>query len=377
MTLSSCGEATPISSAPYDDGVSPRIVYLHIGPPKTGTTYVQDVLWRNRSLLERRGLTFPGSRPVDHFHAALDLRGVAFGGHANPAVDGAWRRLTAQTASVSTPKVVVSHEMFAGADEDQIARAVHDLEPAKVHVVYGARDLARQLPAVWQESLKNRRTRTYGQFLANALSDESADHQRGFWRSQHPVETLGRWSRHVERDHIHLVTFPQRGASPSTLWERFCTALGVDAAGFDLDVARSNTSMSPLEAEVLRRLNTMLPGELEWPAYERMVKRWFNQLVEQGGSDGRLPVPRRYQPVVQTEAERIVADLAGAGYDIVGQLDELLPAESSFGPLPQPGADEVADGAVRLLGRALVEVAEGRPRRRSLADSLPQRRGHR
>jgi hypothetical protein len=352
------------------------MVYLHIGPPKTGTTYIQDVLWRNRSLLERRGLTFPGSRPVDHFHAALDLRGVAFGGHANPAVDGAWGRLVDRVAGASTPKVVVSHEMFAGADEDEIARAVHDLEPATVHVIYGARDLARQLPAVWQESLKNRRTRTYHQFLANALSEESSDHQRGFWRSQHPVETLGRWSRHVEPASIHVVTLPQGGAPPGTLWQRFCTALGVDPSGLDLDVARSNTSMSPLEAEVLRRLNTVLPKELAWPAYERMVKRWFNQLVEQDRSNTQLPVPRRYQPVVQAEAQRIVADLSDAGYDIVGQLEELLPAESSFAPLPQPSPDEVADGAVRLLGRALGEVAESRPRR-ALAAALPQRRGHR
>jgi hypothetical protein len=107
-----------------------------------------------------------------------------------------------------------------------------------------------------------------------------------------------------------------------------------------------------------------------------MVKRWFNQLVEQDRSNTQLPVPRRYQPVVQAEAQRIVADLSDAGYDVVGQLEELLPAESSFAPLPQPSPDEVADGAVRLLGRALGEVAESRPRR-ALAAALPQRRGHR
>ncbi|MEJ7689550.1 MAG: hypothetical protein WKF76_03465 [Nocardioidaceae bacterium] len=72
---------------------------------------------------------------------------------------------------------MVSHEVLAAATSEQISRALASLAPADVHVVYGARDLARQLPAVWQESLKNRRTRPYRQFLddrAQATSPAAA-----------------------------------------------------------------------------------------------------------------------------------------------------------------------------------------------------------
>jgi hypothetical protein len=31
-------------------------VFLHIGAPKTGTTYLQDVLWSNKAELSRRGV---------------------------------------------------------------------------------------------------------------------------------------------------------------------------------------------------------------------------------------------------------------------------------------------------------------------------------
>ncbi|MEP6666044.1 MAG: hypothetical protein ABJA81_06310, partial [Nocardioidaceae bacterium] len=256
-------------------------VYLHIGPPKTGTTYLQDVLWRNRRRLAKQGVGLPGSGQSDHFHAALDLRGIAFGGHNNPAVDGAWARLAGKAAGASSSKTVISHELFAGADDEQISTAVATLAPSAVHVVYGARDLARQLPAVWQESLKNRRSGRYGKFVTTALGQDGTGSDAAFWRSQDAVETLGRWSRHIPADHVHVITLPQAGAPSSILWERFCKALDIDPVGYDLEVARINSSLTVVEAEVLRRLNKALPGDLDWPSYERIVKHRFNLLAEE------------------------------------------------------------------------------------------------
>jgi hypothetical protein len=51
-------------------------VYLHIGEPKTGTTYIQKTLWTNRRRLARNGLFYPASKDTDHWAAAQDLRGI-------------------------------------------------------------------------------------------------------------------------------------------------------------------------------------------------------------------------------------------------------------------------------------------------------------
>ena len=53
-------------------------VYLHIGAPKTGTTYMQDRLMLNQAQLAEHGVTIPTkNRFIDadlfHFRAALDL----------------------------------------------------------------------------------------------------------------------------------------------------------------------------------------------------------------------------------------------------------------------------------------------------------------
>jgi hypothetical protein len=356
---------------------SERAVYVHIGPAKTGTTYLQDVLWRNRDRLDEQGLRFPGRGPIAHFHAALDLRDIKFGGHDDPRVAGAWDRLAGKVREQPSA-AIVTHEILAGADDDQIARVGRDLAGREIHVVYGARDLARQLPAVWQESLKNRRWRRFDAFLATVLRPGSQDDPgpRGFWRAQDTVATLRRWSPIA--DQVHVVTLPQSGAAPDTLWQRFAAALDVDPDGFDLDVARSNASLSARDAELLRRLNRTLPDDLEWPQYDRLVKRRFNRAANKGSAGERVRVPADLAGEVRARAEATRTALAESGYHIVGDLDDLLPVDSSFEDTRPPSV-EVPDREVDALAAEVLAEAgrsESAPTRkaRSLLARLRARR---
>jgi hypothetical protein len=344
---------------------------MHIGPAKTGTTYLQDVLWRNRDRLAAQGLRFPGSGPIAHFHAALDLRDIKFGGHDDPDIAGSWDRLVEQVTQ-SPSAAVVTHEILAGADDRQIARVGRDLAGREIHVVYGARDLARQLPAVWQESLKNRRWRRFDVYLSAVLRPGAEDQPapRGFWRAQDAVATLRRWSAIAH--HVHVVTLPQSGAPPDTLWRRFATALDLDPDGFDLDVARSNASLSAHDAELLRRLNRALPKDLEWPEYDRLVKRRFNRAANRGSDGQRVRVPAARANEVRRRSETARAALAEAGYDIVGDLDDLLPDESSFDDapkvrvqVPDREVDALAGEVLAEAGRS--EISVGRKARSALA----------
>ncbi len=336
----------------------PPAVYLHVGPPKTGTTFIQDVLWLNRDTLAKRGLAVPGARLVDHFHAALDLRAISFGGHDDPAVPGSWDRLAAKARSTEHSSVI-THEVLAGANEEQVGRAVESLAPAEVHVVYGARDLARQLPAVWQEGLKNRRTRSFARFLDITL-DPAAPPDRGFWRSQQPLAVLARWAQHVSADRIHVVTLPPTTVSGGQLlWQRFCSAVGVDGSGLDLEVARSNASLSVVWSEVLRQLNSQLPDDLDWPTYERTVKRRFNLLADSQTGGRRQKVPLRHREAVLSHAEAIITGLRNASYDVIGDLTDLRPGDEGFGKAAPAASAKVAQAAVSLLAEILPETERG------------------
>ena len=67
-------------------------VLLHVGTPKTGTSYLQDVLFRNRPELAEAGVLYPADRFDAHFLAALDLMRLPWGGLETQA-EGAWGEL--------------------------------------------------------------------------------------------------------------------------------------------------------------------------------------------------------------------------------------------------------------------------------------------
>ena len=136
----------------------PRRVLVHVGAPKTGTSYVQDVLFLNRESLAGQGILYPAERFDEHFLAALDLMELHWGGLETQAV-GAWDRLAEQVRSWPGTSIV-SHEILATASRQQVRRALDSFGDAEVHVVLSARDLVRQIPAEWQENVKHRRTVT-------------------------------------------------------------------------------------------------------------------------------------------------------------------------------------------------------------------------
>ena len=148
-----------------------RVVYLHVGAPKTGTTYLQDRLGLNARSLAEHGVHVPTGSPLvspalSQFRAALDLLGQDWGGAPGHA-QGAWEALVKKIRRRSGT-VIVSHEILAPAPPEAVARAMADLGEGgdtEVHVVYSARDLARQLPAAWQESVKQGRKWSYRRFL--------------------------------------------------------------------------------------------------------------------------------------------------------------------------------------------------------------------
>jgi hypothetical protein len=332
-------------------------VFVHVGPPKTGTTYLQSVLWRNRERLQQTGIHVPLQAPVKHFHAALDLREMPFNGWDNPAVPGSWTRLVDATRLAPTERVLITHELFVGATAAQVGRLVDDLAPADVHVVYGARDLARQLPAVWQETVKNKSGQRFDDFLDRIVAqwERGEVEKTGFWRGQHAVAALRRWESHVPAERIHVVTLPHSGAPPTTLWERFCAVLGIDPEGFDLDIDRSNPSLSSEETEVLRLVNRALPDDVTWPMYDRRIKRRFNQRANAGSVGTPLRVPAELRDRLTEFAADLKRRLASSGYDIVGDLDDLDPPESVFHTAAPREGDEITATAAGMLAELLMD----------------------
>ena len=350
-------------------------VFVHIGAPKTGTTYLQDVLWSNRSALSRRGVLYWGHGPSAHFYAAQDLRGRYFRGHKNPQVHGAWDRLARAARDWSGSTVLISHEILAGCDPDEAERAVASLEPHETHVVYTARDLARQIPAMWQESVKNGRVMPYRRYLQTLQRERPELVGRIFWRTQDVVEVLERWGAAVPPERMHVVTLPSHRTDSGLLWQRFCTATGLDPHRLDSagGAGDGNVSLGLAEAELLRRLNQRLGGDLSWPEHEALLKNFLARSVLTARPDApRTGIPAADRDWVLEHSHAQVTTLRERGYDVVGSLDELVPDFTDHPDTsPDPVTDDVLATAVDALAVLLTEhVGSRRARLRTRARRL-------
>src|SRR6478735_3615964 len=212
-----------------------RKVILHVGTPKTGTSYLQDVLFKNKRLLGEHGILYAADRFDAHFLAALDLMRLPWGGLEREAV-GAWDAL-ARRVRAWDGTAIISHEILATASRAQVGRALESLghgDGVEVHVVLSVRDLVRQIPAEWQENIKHRRTLSYAQFLEQIQDPDRASRIGSwFWGVQEVPDILDRWGHDLPPERLHVVTVPAAGGPPTLLWERFSRVLGLD--GIDLD----------------------------------------------------------------------------------------------------------------------------------------------
>ncbi len=342
-------------------------VFWHIGAPKSGTTYLQELLWNNREALRDSGVLYPGPEWHDHVYAALSLRNVTMKGHVNPDVPGSWARLVAHIRDWDGPAAVIDQELFSPAGPKQIARGMAMLDFADVHVVYTLRDMARVLPAAWQEWAKNREVESFHEYLGlvreavDVLPDLSSAGRvaRLFWGLHDTEAILTRWSATLPPERVHVITVPQSGAPPNLLWDRFASVIGLDGRHRELAGASANTSLAAAEAAVLHRFNNAVGGEqYPWPVYDYFVKhRLAPELATRKGPAITLP-PEYYEWAV--EWSRRDAEFVGeSGYHVVGDVDELLAAPQRSGVEPD-SADpaEVADAAIAgmaVLARQLAD----------------------
>jgi hypothetical protein len=350
---------SPSGPSGGSSGGSPR-VFLHIGEPKTGTTFLQQVMWRNRSELAAQGVVLPGHHPQDHYRASQDLRGIPKLA-SDPA--GSWTGewdILARQARQAPGVAVISHELFSAADPEQADRAVRSLQPAQVHIVLTVRDIATLLPAEWQETVKHRNARGWEDWLEDVIDRESSSADRRqfwFWRVHDTLGVLGIWSRLLPPEQVHVITTPVRGSDNALLWERFAALLGVDPGGVDLTRARPNASLGMAEVEFLRRLNQVLPDEIpDWFYMWNVKEAVAHQALAARPRGSRLILPADRDAWAKEQAETLIAGLNDSRYDLVGALDELRPRADTqpyASPAGQP-AEQVLDAAVAAASALVV-----------------------
>ena len=357
-----------------------RRVLLHVGTPKTGTSYLQDVLFHNRESLAEQGVHYFADRFDAHFLAALDLMDLPWGGIEEEAT-GAWDALAEKVRSVQNGTVIISHEILASASWQQAKHALDSLGDSEIHIMLSARDLARQIPAEWQENVKHRSVVTYAEFLEE-IRDPAREGRIGswFWGVQELPDILDRWTQGIAPERVHLITVPPPGSSSSLLWERFSTAFGLDDLTIDFEgIDRGNPSLGVPEAALLREINMAVVPVLEPADYRPFVREFLaHRTLAKRRDSARLALSPSILPWVESLSESWVKALSGRGYDVVGGLDELLvPADLADKPFVDPdtiSSREVLDAGVATIDALLQEAIRLRKSEARLEDEVGELR---
>ncbi len=348
------------------------VVFLHIGPMKTGTTYLQAVMIANKRQLADAGILFPGDIWARQVRAVQDVLRLQ---RREPVVrqkaPGAWRRLVAEIEAHDGVSVV-SMEFLSFARRRHVRRIMASLEFAEVHVVVTVRDAALVIPSLWQSDVRNGQRTSWPRFLRGVRKNAGwqswlrrlpRDHSYHAFRDAQDIGRILRiWAAAVPATRLHVVTVPRPGGAPEVLWDRFATVVGAPPGSCPEPPAQDNASLGYESAELLRRVNVRL-GHVQPSDYDTAMKDHLalKVLGRRAAVETRPRLDAKTSRIAADWNARVATHIAASGATVTGDLADLsttVPADAPSGPSPEPetpvmlaAAADAVVGMQRLLRR--------------------------
>lgn len=349
---------------------------FYIGPPKTGTTSLQEAAKAARAELYELGVYYPGTgrnhrAAITSFMGQRDPLAKKVGGRAmapgskNAAAQriepkARWRKLMEDIESEPSKRVLISHEYAAGASDDEANRWVEELGTDRAHIVITLRPLWAVFVSRWIETLKSGISEPLSDWLERYYdpSDHSIDPRPLRYLDQGAL--VERWAAAAGPENVTVIVVDK--SHQDILMSSFEQMLGLpdrtltDAVSGGL---RTNRSMSKPEAELIRELNEVAyqPDTTSWPLYLDVVKLGaVTRLLRSrtpGPSEPRVQLPHWAVERAVRDSNDIADRIAASGVRVVGDLDYLRsepPARQDDEPV---GEDVMHHIAVEALAGAL------------------------
>lgn len=349
---------------PAEELVLPdRVVLLHIGPHKTGTTAIQSAFHNRRKQLLAQDTRYAGKLRQVYREARTIAGGDNVPGRRSLDMK-VWNALVDEVVTAKQPRVVVSSEAFAGADGDVAARVVRELGKGRnLHVVVTLRPLAKILPSQWQQFVQNGRRTSYDKWLAEVLNVKADERIGTFWRRHDHGALVRRWAAAAGPGNLSVVVVDER--ERTMLMRTFEQLLALAPGTLEPKPSDSNRSMTMAEIELIRQLNLVVHDE-PW------AKQTYALVMKDGVADsivlGRRPEPDEEPITTPRWALEKAAEIAGesagvirsCGVRVIGDLDSIaaMPGQSAVRPegakrpdsLPMEAAALAVIGALRGAG---------------------------
>lgn len=341
--------------------MSRRKAFLHVGVPGAGGALLDAVLLENKDTLLDQGVAHPAHTAEEMFRAALEIRhDHKAWGYKRREVEGAWAGIYRRAAK-HRGTVVVGQELLAGATPAQIALLVDGLAGFEVHVVLTTRDPASQVVAGWAASVESGRSVSFPKFCRRVL-DPTREHEQAqeFWDDQDLGDILDRWEAVVSSpEHVHVVVLSHdEAAQRAALLSAFGEIAGFDPACLPVTDELLANSVDRAGVEVTRTVNRAIDAHGDGRARRAVLRRHLPEgMVVASGSPGWVPADLHDE--VGELAEAWATRIGSCGYDVHGDVSDLLPLRPEESALPRQdvSTEERLEMTTEALAEMLVEVA--------------------
>ena len=322
--------------------MSTQPLYIHIGAPKTGTTFLQKVLTENRNLLLERGILYPGAHLRGYGHH--DIAFLLSGGYPDWAIpqsrslEELIAALKVEAADHAGPVLLSSENFYLYPDPEKLLKLLSDAALLKnrhpVVIVY----LRRQDDA--HESWYNQTVKAQGY---THTAQKSVESFFGLWDYRAELE---RWESVFGQQNLLVRPYEKSQFVGGSLLSDFAKQINLSLDGVIVSSAQVNTGLSRDILEFQRLVNTL---PLDYPERRRFHRELIELTARTAGSGLFAEAPVLNLAVRQAILERYAEGNAQVAERYLGnsQLFTEKPQEYT-GATTNPGL--TTEKLARIMG---------------------------
>lgn len=244
---------------------------IHIGPPKTGTSALQDACSQASASMLEQGVRYAGIE----LRQAMPARAVTglptLGGRGQVPPIRWWNELLREMDEAREPRVFYSSEVFAEAGDEAIRRIAADVGPG-IQVLVTLRPIDAILASQWQQTVQHGAEFSIDDYLRRVVGD--ADHPP---EDPKPLrvfrhgDLVERWAAVVGTGRVTVLIFDRR--DPAFLLRNAEALLALRPGTLQLSSVPANRSLTLPEVEVMRHLNGQArEAQLRTATRRRLIK---------------------------------------------------------------------------------------------------------
>ena len=221
---------------------------IHIGPRKTGSTYLQETLYGLRRKLAEDGICYPANGFMMFKGATLHTRLFRM---IRGEIAPDYQKDFAEIRAGNFQTVVLSDEHFSEFNREHIVKLREAMGPAQVEVIFYGRCLSERLPSNWIELVKSGTSTPFLEWINSIMDKAEAD------RLINSALTWKKWAEVFGRNAIRIISYDSLREKKVDIAAHFCQAI-LNWKG-DTTTKDISTNVSPkaIPTEVTRALNHM------------------------------------------------------------------------------------------------------------------------